>query len=272
MENKMKFHFCNEISKLINKKLIVELGIIADRELESAIVQELAPFIIPAEDNLKSNFCIHQDIHYHTMSDFYKARNTNVQCIRNLLYGELIYTEGWCELHAAGISIEGKGILLIGPSKSGKSSTAFYMVNKYGGAFISNDTIFIHPKKRIMIGFPEGYGVSRYVGDMLGLSTKTRIHPDYGNYWFTNQHMRNLGYTLKPCTDFECVVFPFFQERKVPVESACIEKVKDAILSCATIVNIDKFENSFIYLDKIPCHKIITYGIQQEYISKLYKG
>jgi hypothetical protein len=265
----MKFTFCEQISEIIKNSLTVEFKDLYDEKLIVDLINELNPFIIKADENLKSNFKIHQDIHYQNKTDFYKSRNTIIEQIRRILYSELVHNEGWAELHAAGISIKDKSILLVGQTKAGKSSTSFYLVHKYKGAFIGSDTIFIHPRGKYMIGFPEGFGVSTYVGDMLGLNEKTAMQSSYENYWFTNQHMRNLEYTLKPLAGIDLIIFPSFAKENIHVQTKKIENAKVKILSTANTVNIQSVENNFDYLDHIPCYEIVTYGIHHDYIKVL---
>jgi len=265
----MKFGFCDEICDIITKKIIVEFKNLRDEYIITSLLEELNPFIVNRDESLVSNYLIHQDVHYENKYDFYKNLNTIKDKISKILYGELVYNEGWVELHAAGIEFMGKNILLVGKTKSGKSSTGFYFIDKHNGAFIGNDTIFIHPEKNWMIGFPEGFGVSKYVGNLLGLDKKTVITPNYDNYWFTNQHMRNLGYMLKPLAVINLIFFPCFINKELPLRIIKIEQTKAEILPIVSTVNIKKSKRQLDYLNSIPCYKIETNGIHNDYIQAL---
>jgi thermostable 8-oxoguanine DNA glycosylase len=79
----MKFRFCDEISEIIQSKLIVEFKELCDEKLIEAVLEELHPFIVTADISLKSSFGIHQDIHYNSNSEFYKNRNTVIEQMNN---------------------------------------------------------------------------------------------------------------------------------------------------------------------------------------------
>jgi hypothetical protein len=57
----------------------------------------------------------------------------------------LLRTHGWFPLHAAGLTREGRGVLLTADSGHGKTTTALSLVRK-GWGYLSDDTVLLHPE------------------------------------------------------------------------------------------------------------------------------
>ncbi len=72
---------------------------------------------------------------------------------------ELAMSRGWFGVHAAGVAIEGAGILLPGPSGAGKS-TIFSHVHRAGYGVLSDDLMWLRPAASgpTMYAFPRGAG------------------------------------------------------------------------------------------------------------------
>ncbi len=72
---------------------------------------------------------------------------------------ELAPSRGWLGVHAAGVAIDGAGILLPGPSGAGKS-TIFTQVHRAGHGVLSDDLVWLRPSADgvTMHAFPRGAG------------------------------------------------------------------------------------------------------------------
>jgi hypothetical protein len=79
--------------------------------------------------------------------------------------------------------------------------------------------------------------------------------------------MKNLGYTLEPFAGIDLIVFPCFANETVPVQIVKIDRVKESVLTFANTKNMQKIDNNFDYLDRIPCYKIKTFGINCDFIK-----
>lgn len=62
-------------------------------------------------------------------------------------------SEGGVFLHAAGVAVEGSGVLILGDRKSGKTSQVCQMLQRGGAQFVSNDRVYLFPDGHI-VGIP----------------------------------------------------------------------------------------------------------------------
>jgi hypothetical protein len=73
-----------------------------------------------------------------------------------VIFQEIMKSEGFFPLHAAGVSKDGRGILIIAPAGYGKTTAALLLV-RAGFSFLSDDTLFLREKGGGLeiLSFPE---------------------------------------------------------------------------------------------------------------------
>jgi hypothetical protein len=87
---------------------------------------------------------------------------------------------GFAQVHAAACSFEGRGLLLLGPRRSGKSTLLFRLLSR-GGRFVASDMSFV--KGRRAIAFPHMLRIgSGTIGDNEELSAFFVAHGRTGDY------------------------------------------------------------------------------------------
>lgn len=87
---------------------------------------------------------------------------------------------GFAQVHAAACSFEGRGLLLIGARRSGKSTLLFHLLNR-GARFVASDMSFVREGR--MIAFPHMLRVAAgTIGDNEALGAFSAGHERTGDY------------------------------------------------------------------------------------------
>jgi len=84
-------------------------------------------------------------------------------------------------LHAASFAIAGRGALLVGPAKSGKSSTVLALASR-GHDFLGDDLAPVRPASAELLPFPKSAGLreSRQATELIGRARAFRAVPGTG--------------------------------------------------------------------------------------------
>ena len=87
---------------------------------------------------------------------------------------------GFAQVHAAACSFEGRGLLLLGPRRSGKSTLLFQLLNR-GARFVASDMSFV--RERRVIAFPHMLRIAAgTIGDNATLAAFFGGHERTGDY------------------------------------------------------------------------------------------
>ena len=72
-------------------------------------------------------------------------------CFRNLVYGHPV-TQEMVLIHGSLVEIDGKGILITGDVRSGKTLLLMHFLEEYGATFISDENVLLSNEDGILIG------------------------------------------------------------------------------------------------------------------------
>lgn len=260
----MKFRFIDQIQNLIKKSLVVEVLNLTDEE-QKELVSMLFPYIINDTESSYSNLKL--DASNILGGNFFEKLNQIKVFVRNSLYDQL-EKEGWLRIHASAIKSDAV-TLFVGDSKVGKSSSAFLTSSLTKASFVANDDIYLHPTVPVAIGYPAGFGVPKYVGNILGIEKNCHIFSE-NSYWYTNEDMLNMNYKIEYGGEIKRIVFPNFTKKAetiTSVEKLDYEKFRQKIFDCSKVSGFDK--SLYQYLSKIPGYSITTAGVCTEYCKAL---
>lgn len=260
----MKFRFIDQIQSFLKKKLVVEVLNLTETE-QKELVSTLSPYII--NDPQSPNPNLRLDASNILSDNFFVKLNQIKAFVRNSLYDQL-EKEGWLRIHASAIKSDAV-TLFIGDTKVGKSSSAFLTTSLTNASFVSNDDIYLHPIVPIAIGYPAGFGVPKYVGNLLGIEKNCHIFSE-NSYWFTNEDILNMNYKIEYGGLIKRIVFPNFTKKAETItslEKLGYEKIRQKVFDCSKVTGFDK--SLYQYLSKVPSYSITTAGVCSDYCKAL---
>ena len=262
----MKFRFCDKVYALSGNNIVVEIEGLSKEE-EKQVESSLSPYIIKTDmvTSIKIDAKSFDDIKH-----FYKKCNKIKETIRGYIY-QILLNEGWIRVHGSAVKLNDKTFLFIGDTKTGKSSSAFLCASRLNTSFVANDDVILHPKYPIIVGYPAGFGVARMVGDLMDIGKYCHI-PSENSYWYTNEDMLNMGFSIEPCGKIARIVFPHFTKDPDTLtfcKNVDSEYAKNYIFENkkSSNTNIDDFK----YIDDSMCLEVETSGICRDYEILLEK-
>ena len=225
---------------------------------------------------------------YEVYSNTLLDEDSGLLCVRNHLNNNLKIAEHPL-LHASLININGKGILIPGCSKQGKTTLTTYLLQEQGGVLISDENVVLDtskeklrgiyvPKKiRVRFSAIAKSNLSNALGDLTLTDATQYLDTSYIKEVIENRNFESewgLAFSRKSFCDLigassseesqiDMVVFPKYQEgkeigvREIGLEEG-IKKISEAGLIKKSHLNPRELEGTVLDL-KIPKEKRLEF-------------
>ncbi len=180
-----------------------------------------------------------------------------MRIVRDLIYFNLI-VNGFYEVHAASVSLNGKGIMLIGERGAGKTTLLFQLLRNPDIHFVSNDKTFLNLNTMEMKGYPVSINIFKnityFVPELSGLFNSNNTQHHY-------QHVEWDEYVKKDKRTFSIQDIQKFMHFPIKATSTC----QVVLMPQKEIGGVEE-----VVLDETVIHDNIRYSKFTKWLSLLY--
>lgn len=146
-----------------------------------------------------------------------------MRIVRDIIYADLL-SDMFCEVHAASVSINGNGILIMGEGGAGKTTLLFRMLQNSNVDFVSNDKSFLNINTMEMLGYPVSVNILKDIVQFVpcfkklfenGTESTHYQHIEWEEYkkrdkrTFVIKELQDLmGFKVKPSSTCKVILIP----------------------------------------------------------------
>lgn len=146
-----------------------------------------------------------------------------MRIVRDIIYADLL-NNMFYEVHAASVSINGNGILIIGEGGAGKTTLLFRMLQNSNVDFVSNDKTFLNINTMEMFGYPVSVNILKDIVQFVpcleklfenGTNNTHYQHVEWEEYkkrdkrTFAINDLQNLmGFRVTPSSTCKVILIP----------------------------------------------------------------
>jgi len=178
----------------------------------------------------------------------------------------------WNLLHGAALVVNGKTVLFLGKSESGKTTLTAYLMFVMRQTYISEDILIINYERNELTPFPRSlnlrYGTQELLRDVYSFEIPNVSHERLGSY---DRLICKPGNVMNDVSQIDCIVLLQRGKPTTYCTFELIEKNKIDILlnSCFIPTNIlDNFKSSILLAEKNTLYQA-RYGDLNSFYEKL---
>ena len=149
-----------------------------------------------------------------------KLINLARKITRDYLYLNICHK--YAQLHAGLIDFNGCGILIVGPSGRGKTSTIITLLNEFKNVkFVSNDRVIINQHNLNMFGWPTAMGIGEFANSYFSINAVP--YKSRSKYWYNIRDLKRNNIDCTKETNCKLCIAPNFLTAESNTSISCID-------------------------------------------------
>lgn len=194
-----------------------------------------------------------------------------MRIVRKLLM-IILSNSGWSFFHSACVNFCDKGILLMGPKNSGKTSLLIHLIETLQANYVSNDIIALkgNMKEIMLISFPVSLGIRTDYYNTSKYITDIQLYDNTRQYIHCKDFINEMNCKISvQCKLGDIFIPQYVNDNIFKVEKLLYSEKKDFL--CEQEINIDELSPMFKFIN-IFMKKKQTNNIYELLIKKrIYK-